>query len=1479
MSKRTTFLYLLIVGVALLSSMILPTRAATQTPGPGEPEPREKATSPVRPFVPAPAGLPPTGHPSQTEAEKLRAVAQNEGAVPLIVGVETDVPFVPEGRRAAPQSVQRQRQSINTAQETLLDSLSRFSITINARYKYIPYIALTVDAAGLEALLDSPLVTGVYEDSLDEPLLDSSVPIIGADDVWAAGYDGSGYAIAVLDTGVQWNHEFFGGVSSSRVITEACYSRGEDWYNPGAQGSLCAPEPHVADPDVPLCWAGASNICSHGTHVGGIAAGSHASDTVAYDGVAPGADIIAIQVFSYFESEQDVLSWNSDQLLGLERVYDMSFTYNIAAVNMSLGGGRYTDYCDSDPRKAAIDNLLSVGIATVIASGNGYYTDGINAPACISSAVAVGATRDDDTVVPFSNSSEMVDLLAPGVGVNSSIPDNAYAEKNGTSMSAPHVAGAWALLKQAAPVATVGDILAVLQDTGVPVTDARNGVTKPRIQVDAALPYMTGGFLSGTVKEDAAGYPPVAGAIVRASNPTYILQTTTDTSGAYHLRAPVGTYTVTAADYGYEPATVTGLSVSSGATTTRDLTLTAYTNYYTVSGVISDTNNGWPLYASIAVEGDPVSPPEGTLWNDPVTGYYSLTIVEGVTYTFNVNAWVAGYVPVTRTIGPLTMDITQDVALDVDAVACTAPGYTVTVNALLLDEDFETWPLSGWSIVDNTDSGCVWYGDDDLEDDSEGNLTGVSGNFADADSDNCGMQSMDTELISPSFDASPYEAILAEFSYNHMTILGSAASDVDIFDGTDWNTIWTAPADTGGRGRAIGASSVADTRVRFHYHDAYWEYWWQVDEVRISGATCVPLAGGGLVVGNVYDNNTGDELNGATVSNESGYSTTTGPTPDPTVDEGFYTLFSPQGSHVFTATRSGYVSDVQTPTVSLSSTVRQEFYLEAPAIEVTPSDLSAVLGGAATSEQTLTITNTGTLDLNWDISEAVPWASVSPVSGTVAPGPGAIVDVTIDSTGLAPDTYFGSLVISSTAPTDPQVLVPLTLTVESGTLQGRVTEIGSGVPISGALATADPGGFTTLTDVNGDYNYDPPAYDDYTVTVDAFGYESGVATGVNVSQGVTVTRDFQLIPIPPAIVDGTVRDGSEHGWPLYARLEMEGFRFEDVLFTNPASGYYSTTLPQGLPFTFTVKAESDGYIEVTRVITPGASENFALDIDSVACTAPGYTVTVNALLLGEDFETWPLSGWSIVDNTDSGCVWYGDDDLEGDSEGNLTGVSGNFADADSDNCGLQDMDTELISPPFDASPYEAILAEFSYNQMTLFGDDAADVDLFDGTNWNTIWTAPDNTGGRVRAGGSSSAADTRVRFHYHDAFWYWWWQVDEVRISGATCVPLAGGGLVVGNVYDRDTGDGLNGAKVTSVHHVTDTTTTWATPDDAAVDDGFYTLFSSLTGDHPFEASAPGYITNVQTPTIVASAVATQDFSLLPRRCDIFFPLVFSSVQ
>lgn len=129
------------------------------------------------------------------------------------------------------------------------------------------------------------------------------------------------------------------------------------------------------------------------------------------------------------------------------------------------------------------------GIATVISSGNNGYTDSMHAPACISSAVSVGSTGDTDAVSWFSNSAPSLSLLAPGEAVYSSVPSGGFTHFQGTSMAAPHVAGAWALLKQQNPSASVASLLSALQSTGLPVADTRvaGGVTKPRIKIaDAA---------------------------------------------------------------------------------------------------------------------------------------------------------------------------------------------------------------------------------------------------------------------------------------------------------------------------------------------------------------------------------------------------------------------------------------------------------------------------------------------------------------------------------------------------------------------------------------------------------------------------------------------------------------------------------------------------------------------------------------------------------------------------------------------------------------------------------------------------------------------------------------------------------------------------------------------------------------------------------------------------------------------------------
>src|SRR6476660_4669395 len=140
---------------------------------------------------------------------------------------------------------------------------------------------------------------------------------------------------------------------------------------------------------------------------------------------------------------------------------------------MSLSGDLFSTACDDLPYKPIIDNLRSIGVATVVASGNNGSRLSISAPACVSSAISVGATDKADNLSWFTNVAPFLSLLAPGENIVSSIPGGAYEALSGTSMATPHIAGAWAILRQAAPAASVSAVLTVLRQTGRPIADDR----------------------------------------------------------------------------------------------------------------------------------------------------------------------------------------------------------------------------------------------------------------------------------------------------------------------------------------------------------------------------------------------------------------------------------------------------------------------------------------------------------------------------------------------------------------------------------------------------------------------------------------------------------------------------------------------------------------------------------------------------------------------------------------------------------------------------------------------------------------------------------------------------------------------------------------------------------------------------------------------------------------------------------------------
>lgn len=416
---------------------------------------------------------------------------QQKGEVQVIVGLKLPEEASSHSVFIQPTdsvSTASQRNIISQLQSRVLSNLNLSNSTLK-RFIYIPYIALTINGSILEQLQKNPEVVSIQEDHLLELLATDAISMIGADQVWSQGITGSGQVVAIVDTGVDSNHISLAG----KVVAEACYSTTHSTDN---TTSLC---PAGSNPDGQDEQVGTGAArpcgekeCEHGTHVAGIAAANGAS----FSGVAKDAQIIAVQVFSK-TTGGTITAYTSDLIRALEYIYTLRDRLAIAAVNMSIGSSKIytsTAECDADyiSLKAIIDNLRAEGIATVVASGNLSASNGTSAPACISSTISVGATTASDTVANFSNSASWLSLLAPGVDIYSTIPGNNFAIRSGTSMAAPHVTGAWALLKSSSSLrnATVDEIFNLLSSSGKPILDARNGITKPRIQVNAALEPM-----------------------------------------------------------------------------------------------------------------------------------------------------------------------------------------------------------------------------------------------------------------------------------------------------------------------------------------------------------------------------------------------------------------------------------------------------------------------------------------------------------------------------------------------------------------------------------------------------------------------------------------------------------------------------------------------------------------------------------------------------------------------------------------------------------------------------------------------------------------------------------------------------------------------------------------------------------------------------------------------------------------------------
>jgi subtilisin len=278
-------------------------------------------------------------------------------------------------------------------------------------FHLIPAISARVPEDIIEQMKKDPKIAYIEDDKIfeaaDEYTNSWGVQHIGSQSVHVQGINGTGVKIAILDTGIDYNHEDL-----------------KDNYK-GGIGFVQNPDGSVNPSNFD------DNYESHGTHVAGIIAAEN--NGIGVVGVAPKSDIYAIKVldgagFGY-------ASW---VIAGIEWVVDNK----IDIATMSLGSSQ--DDPDLHSLKIACDNAYNAGVLLVAAAGN---TNGgnITYPAGFDSVIAVTATDQNDQKTSFSPIDPKIELSAPGVNINSTIKST-YGQLSGTSQATPHVTGTAALL-------------------------------------------------------------------------------------------------------------------------------------------------------------------------------------------------------------------------------------------------------------------------------------------------------------------------------------------------------------------------------------------------------------------------------------------------------------------------------------------------------------------------------------------------------------------------------------------------------------------------------------------------------------------------------------------------------------------------------------------------------------------------------------------------------------------------------------------------------------------------------------------------------------------------------------------------------------------------------------------------------------------------------------------------------------------------
>ena len=534
----------------------------------------------------------------------------------------------------------------------------------NIKYTYtiVPAIAASLPEGAIAGLLNNPNVVRI-EDDIEVHLIDHDttegdeeldntwgVKHIGTGAVHAGGNRGSGVKVGVIDSGIDTNHPDLN-------------------YDPSCSANFVSGET-IEDGN------------SHGTHTAGTVAALDNGNGVV--GVAPNVTLCIYKVLS---------NSGSGSYSNVIKAIEQAVADGVQITNNSYGSS-------GDPGqtvKAAFDNAYAAGVLHVAAAGNSGNPKGKGNnciyPARWDSLIATAATMENDNRASFSSTCDKVELAAPGYRVNSTVPDDSYAEYSGTSMASPHVAGTAALVIAANPSWSNDQVRSQLQTTADDLGDAGLDPQYGYGLVDADEAAAPSSPPADTTAPTVTGVTPVHGA-----NDVAV-----DSSVAINFSEPVngvgGTTFMLSAGGVDIPSTVTVATDRLSATLDPGAGLANETLYAVTvtTGVIDDAGNA--MVADFTSGFTTASPPPADTTAPTVTG---VTPVDGAidvavdsSVVINFSEPVNGVDGTTFKLSaggvdiPSTVTVTADrlsATLDPDAGLANATLHVVTVTTGVTDD-------------------------------------------------------------------------------------------------------------------------------------------------------------------------------------------------------------------------------------------------------------------------------------------------------------------------------------------------------------------------------------------------------------------------------------------------------------------------------------------------------------------------------------------------------------------------------------------------------------------------------------------------------------------------------------------------------------------------------------------------------------------------------------------------------------------------